>query len=121
MPRDLDRDEKTGQFLPGNSGGGRGTAIRDRISHKFLCDFHDVWANKGKNAIEHMADNDQSRFVEVAVKILPKEAMLTLDFDGMDEQQLIEIIANLASGLGFDIRVPGADESPSGAGEVTQH
>src|SRR5262245_26354006 len=69
------RDEKTGRFLPGTCGklGGRPLGSRQKLSEKFLADFHAAWETHGAAALTKMAESDPSSFVRVAASLLPRK------------------------------------------------
>jgi hypothetical protein len=107
------RDEKTGRFLPGNPGsraGGRPRGSRNRLSEKFLADFHAVWEDQGLEALQKVAESDPSTFVRVAASLLPRKLKL-LHIELSDEQleaHITQLAADLGLALGPAERVRGA-------------
>jgi hypothetical protein len=72
----VERDEQ-GRFVPGNNGGpGRPPGSRNKLAEDFLTDFHDAWLEGGRDALRHMAENDQSGFVRAAIQLMPKDVLV---------------------------------------------
>jgi len=68
------RDEKTGRFLPGNSGnGGRPKGSRNKLGEAFIADVFEEWQKSGADALKRMAQDDPTSFVRVVAGVLPKE------------------------------------------------
>ena len=105
------RDEKTGRFLRGTRAGGRPLGSRDRLSAKFLADFHAAWEEHGAAALTKVAKHDPSTFVRVAASLLPRK--LELERIELTDEELEARITQLAADLGLALgaaeRVQGAD------------
>ncbi len=69
--------EANGQFGPGSPGRPKGA--KTKLQEAFWTDFAEAWADKGKAALEMVADNDPSTFVRVAASVMPKD--LNIDTD----------------------------------------
>lgn len=78
MAEDLtETREANGQFGPGSPGRPKGA--KNKLQEAFWTDFAETWADKGKAALEAVADNDPATFVRVAASVMPKD--LNLDPD----------------------------------------
>lgn len=76
------KDEKTGRFLPGNSGfGGRPKGSRSLLGNQFVSDLHDEWQRSGPSALRRMAEHDPSQFVRVTASVLPREIDVAVAID----------------------------------------
>jgi hypothetical protein len=81
-----DRDNKTGRFLPGNSGfGGRPKGSRNRHSEVFLAAFASDFEQHGAAVIERVRQEQPSVYLRVAADLLPKEATLDVDVSVVHE------------------------------------
>jgi hypothetical protein len=68
-----EKDPKTGRFLTGNSGGGRQVGSRNKLSEKFLSDFHATWEELGVQALRDCATNNPKDFCKIAAMLVPRE------------------------------------------------
>jgi hypothetical protein len=74
-----DRDNKTGRFLPGNSGfGGRPRGARSKLGEAFLEDLRDAWNEHGKEALRRCATEDPSQFCRIISNLLPRDIDINL-------------------------------------------
>ena len=46
--------KEDGQFKPGNKLGGRTVGSRSKLGETFLQDVHQLWLNKGNQALQDM-------------------------------------------------------------------
>ncbi len=69
--------EANGQFGPGSPGRPKGA--KTKLQEAFWTDFAEAWAERGKAALETVADKDPSTFVRVAASVMPKD--LNIDPD----------------------------------------
>jgi hypothetical protein len=80
-----DRDEKTGRFLPGNSGfGGRPKGARSKFSEAFIIDLHATWEKLGVAALEKCAQDDPGQFLRVCASLMPRDLNLNVGVDPTD-------------------------------------
>jgi hypothetical protein len=72
---------KATQWKPGQSGNpnGRPVGTRQAFSAGFHHDLAEVWAAKGKQAMEWTADNQQAVFFATCARILPTEVKATIE------------------------------------------
>jgi hypothetical protein len=76
----IERDQKNGRFLPGNSGfGGRPRGSRNRLGEQFLEDLRTVWQEDGIEALRRCAREDATGFCKIISGLLPKTVDLNLD------------------------------------------
>ena len=71
-----EKNPVTGQFVPGNIGGGRTLGARNRFTEAFIEDFRDVWREHGMKALREVARRDPGTFVRAAVQLMPKDLLL---------------------------------------------
>lgn len=83
-------------FKKGHSGNpkGRPPGSKHKLQEDFLRDFCAVWEEGGMKAIRHMAENDPARFVEAAIKVLPKDVNHNIRHSAADmsDDELAELI-----------------------------
>jgi hypothetical protein len=97
------RDEGTGQFMPGASGNakGRPKGARNRLGEDFLSALADDFEQHGTAAIQQVRQERPHEYLKVIAGILPKELKVQSSTDGMSEEQIDERIRQIASGLGI--------------------
>lgn len=73
---------------------GRPPGSKHKLQEDFLRDFCHVWEQGGLKAIKHMAENDPARFVEAAIKVLPKDVNHNIRHSAADmsDDELAELI-----------------------------
>src|SRR5881394_3972068 len=70
----LERDQKSGRFLPGNSGfGGRPRGSRNKLGEAFLEDLRDSWQECGPRALARCAEDDPAGYCRIVASLLPKD------------------------------------------------
>ena len=89
------KDEKTGRFLPGNSGGpGKPKGSRNKLGEAFLTDLQADWAEHGSAAIATVRQERPHEYLKVVASILPKELNVRVDpLEEMDDDELTAILA----------------------------
>jgi hypothetical protein len=102
-----DRDERTGRFLPGNTGagGGRRRGSRNRLAEQFVTDFLAAWEAHGADALMRVAAEDPASFVRVAASLLPRK--IEVERVDLTDEQLVSRIQQLAAELGVEIGAAG--------------
>jgi hypothetical protein len=99
-----DRDERTGRFLPGNSGfNGRPRGSRNKLGEAFLEDLRDAWNEYGASALAQCAKDEPGTFVRVVAGLLPKTIDLNVAVDVADFATKFRTACAL---LGNDIEQP---------------
>lgn len=96
-PKLGDKDEKTGRFVPGNSGfGGRPKGSRNRLGEAFVSDLERDWLQGGPETIERVRRDDPSTYLRVVAGILPKELNVTVSvLDTMSDDDLLTLLQGL--------------------------
>ena len=72
--------KEDGQFKPGNKLGGRTVGSRSKLGETFLQDVHQLWLNKGNQALQDMLDESPTKFCQMVAAILPRH----IDIDSTD-------------------------------------
>jgi len=83
------------KYQKGHKGGpGRPPGSKNKLQEDFLRDFCAVWEESGISAIRDMAVNDPARFVEAAIKVLPKDVNHNIRHSAaeMSDDELAELI-----------------------------
>jgi hypothetical protein len=67
-------------WQPGESGnpGGRPIGARGRFSEQMIGDIARSWSTHGPAALEKMAKTDNTRYVEICSRLIPKDVALTV-------------------------------------------
>jgi hypothetical protein len=100
-----ERDQKTGQFLKGYTGGGRPKGSRNKLGEQFIADLADVWQKHGVTALEQCAIEEPAQFCRVVASLLPKQAELNVDVSVMhDVSSVVEAFRVASDLLGTDPR-----------------
>jgi hypothetical protein len=90
------RDEKTGRFLPGNSGGpGRSRGSRNRLGEQYLADLKDVWETHGRAALIAAASEEPARFCQMYASLLPRQLDVDVDIVVREAQSALEAYRTL--------------------------
>jgi hypothetical protein len=101
--RGLDRDERTGRFLPGNNGGpGRRVGSRNHLQTEFLAELHRTWQAEGREALQRCAREDPTAFVRVVASLLPREAQLDVSLDLSGARSALEAYRTMCAMIGAD-------------------
>jgi hypothetical protein len=88
----IERDTKTGRFLPGNSGnGGRKPGSRNRLGEQFLEDLRDLWETQGPDVLARVARDDPSTLLKVIASLMPRDLNITGSVDiGIDAGSVLQ-------------------------------
>ena len=71
---DVERDIKSGRFLPGNSGfGGRPKGSRNKLGEQFISDLRDAWEEHGADVIARVARDEPAQFLRVIASLMPRD------------------------------------------------
>ena len=79
------RDPVSGQFLPGNKGGGRPKGAKDKVSQKLVTLMTELMDKRGEELIGRVADDDPAAALAILTRIVP-QAELQRIFLGDDEK-----------------------------------
>lgn len=85
------------RFKPGVSGnpGGKPANLRNSLTTNFLKILAADFEANGKVAIETMRVEDPSGYVKAIASLLPKEFVIDKPLDGMSDDELAAVIAEL--------------------------
>jgi hypothetical protein len=92
-------------WQPGESGnpGGRPIGARGRFSEQMISDIARSWSTHGPAALEKMAKTDNTRYVEICSRLIPRDVALTVQqqlpggLDPADWSVMLELVAWLLS------------------------
>lgn len=71
------RDQRTGRFLPGNSGnGGRPKGARSKLSEQFLLDLSNTWNEHGPEVLTRLAKEKPAALLQAMVALMPRDVNL---------------------------------------------
>jgi len=70
----IERDQKNGRFLPGNSGfSGRPKGSRNKLGEAFLEDLRDSWNEHGPRALARCAEDDPAGYCRIVASLMPRD------------------------------------------------
>lgn len=96
----IERDQRTGRFLPGNSGfGGRPKGSRNRLGEQFIADLRDAWAEHGPDVIARVARDDPAALLKVIASLMPRDLNINANI-GIDSQNVLLAFRNAVELLG---------------------
>lgn len=96
------KDEKTGRFLPGNTGfGGRPKGARNKLGEAFIQALHDDFEEHGVAAIQVVRAEKPEQYLKVIASLLPKDVNLNINdqFGEMSDDELIKHIRELDAAI----------------------
>jgi hypothetical protein len=98
----IERDGKTGRFLPGNAGnGGRKPGQRNKLGERFIQDLSTVWAEQGIDALRRCAVEEPAQFCRVVASLLPKDLNVSGNVDiGIDAGNVLQNFRHAVELLG---------------------
>ncbi|WP_246661590.1 hypothetical protein [Tardiphaga sp. vice304] len=103
---------KAGQFVAGNSGGGRKKGARNRLHADFVVGLQEHFAEKGAAAIEIVYRESPRDYLKLIASVLPKEFILEDGrLESMGDEELAEYLAEIRR-----IKSAGAGEDRSDTG-----
>jgi hypothetical protein len=112
------------RFQPGHDSRGKQKGARDRLSTKFLTALADDFEQNGAKALEEVRTKDPATYMRVCASILPKELEITTrPLDGLNDDQLVELIETLKAVAVDGLRARAHDEAPkpTGTGGAKPH
>ena len=77
-----------GRLLPGNPGGGRPLGSRQKLAEQFIRDAYELWKVEGPAALLQLRREDNAKFVQVMVGLIPRDLVLTVEADESPFAQL---------------------------------
>jgi len=81
------RDPVSGQFLPGNSGGGRPKGSKDKVSQKLVTLMTELMEKRGEELIGRVADDDPAAALAILTRIVPQAELQRIFLDGDEDKQ----------------------------------
>ena len=100
------RDPVTGQFLPGNVGGGRPKGSKDKVSQKLVTLMTELMDKRGEELIGRVADDDPAAALAILTRIVPQAELQRIFLDGDEDK----------SNKNNDIRITLVNQAPDTAG-----
>jgi hypothetical protein len=86
-----EQDERTGRFLPGNSGnGGRSKGSRNLLADAMIDDLYQDWKEHGIEAIRECRERRPSDYLRIVAMIVSKAEDLSLDKDNEMRDAAVE-------------------------------
>lgn len=117
-----EKDEETGRFVTGNSGGGRPKGSRNKLGEAFIEAMHDDFNAHGPAVIARVRDEKPDQYLKVIASILPKDLNVNINnMDDLTDDQLVRRIRELDSAIRPFLDTQGASEPPGGVGPETTH
>ncbi|MCA1403709.1 hypothetical protein I6F26_03715 [Ensifer sp. IC3342] len=118
-----EKDEKTGRFLPGNSGfGGRPKGARSKLGELFLEDMLAAWESRGAAAIQQVIEKRPQDFLKVVASLMPKDLNVNINQIGeMTDEQLLDRIRKLDATIQPFLSAHGEDGNSDGDRAPTAH
>lgn len=133
LPPKKEVRNKKGQFLPGNSAGGRTKGSRNQLAESFIRDVLADWEEHGVVALEACREEDPATYLRVVASIVPKEfnirpgdSTLETYLAQFSSDQIEALLAGLAalgagnpdaSGKGLQVASP-VGSKPNGVHQV---
>ena len=77
-----ERDPVSGQFLPGNKGGGRPKGAKDKVSTKLVNLMTELMERRGEELIGRVADDDPAAALAILTRIVPQAELQRIFLDG---------------------------------------
>jgi len=118
-----EKDERTGRFLPGNTGfGGRPKGARNKLGEAFIEDLLHSWEAQGPDAIHRVIQEKPEQYLKVIASLMPKD--LNVNFnptDEMTDDQLIQRVRSLSAAIQPFLDAQGAGPIVGGTGPETAH
>ena len=81
------RDPVSGQFLPGNKGGGRPKGSKDKVSTKLVTLMTELMEKRGEELIGRVADDDPAAALAILTRIVPQAELQRIFLDGDEDKQ----------------------------------
>lgn len=118
-----EKDERTGRFLPGNSGfGGRPKGSRNKLGEAFVEDILADWEANGPAAIRQVREEKPDAYLKVVASILPRDLNVNINqTDHLTDDQLIERIRSLDATIKPFLDAAGESGTRGSAGSETAH
>lgn len=68
----IHQDPKTGRFVEGNRGGGRGKGARNLLGERMIADLYVDWCAHGIQALETVRENRPHEYLKVVAMLVSK-------------------------------------------------
>ena len=87
------KDETTGRFVTGNSGGGRPKGSRNKLAEAFITDMQADWEENGAAVIAAVRSERPDVYLKVVASILPRD--LNVNINSLEEADDAELVQRL--------------------------
>jgi hypothetical protein len=74
----IERDEKSGRFVTGNSGGGRPVGSRNKLTTMYMENLRLAWEQHGAEVIERIVRDDPMGFARLIGSLMPRDVHLSV-------------------------------------------
>ena len=109
----VQRDPVSGQFLPGNCGGGRPKGSKDKVSQKLVTLMTELMDKRGEELIGRVADDDPAAALAILTRIVPQAELQRIFLGGNeDEKQQKDITIRLVQQVAEDNQALTSDDTP---------
>jgi hypothetical protein len=95
----IERNERTGRFLSGNSGGGRPKGSRNKLGEAFIADLRDAWERDGPDVIARVARDDPAALLKVIASLMPRDFNVNASV-GVNSASVLETFRHAVQALG---------------------
>ena len=90
------KDETTGRFVTGNSGGGRPKGSRNKLAEAFITDMQADWEANGASVIETVRSERPDVYLKVVASILPRDLNVNINpLEEADDAELVQRLRDL--------------------------
>jgi hypothetical protein len=95
----IERNQHTGRFVTGNSGGGRPKGSRNKLGEAFIADLRDAWERDGPDVIARVARNDPAALLKVIASLMPRDLNINATV-GVNSASVLETFRHAVQALG---------------------
>lgn len=117
-----EKDQETGRFVTGNSGGGRPKGSRNKLGEAFLEDMLADWQEHGVAAIATVRAEKPDQYLKVVASILPRDLNVSINpLEEASDDELIQRLRDLESVIRPFLGAEGGGADREGVGAQKAH